>query len=867
MRRIPVASPAFSDKVAEFSMPGSNGRQGFCSDLSRVNSASSGRSRARSDSKSGTFSPVKRRVRSESSLHALPSDNSLPSSPSRIRTNSETNNSPRRRTALTGVGTGIHLTTEETSCAKILRNIYPSTLTGMDFLKAVNKPSHPIAQERCTLILPMSPESQVDGRSPQRRRTESGMSASMDGSNTHAKSSGIGVICGGRRGRAGSRCSIAAVQRAPVVYHAELQFIRRAAHWDSVVDSPIGDNALRLVQGAADTRHTFQEIRRKMLEGSSVISGRSVPFGFNAQVASLHLLRKKILDKYSSIQDAFIAINVENDGDLDKREWCGVLSTATQMCTLAEARAIYELMDADHDGSLTPTEFQLGIEIIGQVTTMELLRKRFICLGFQSMTQAIIIMNGPGPDKTYHPLSLLEFAEALKRVSIIEIEEHRAIFNAVRDPGDPLCRASLSDLACGLAVVSPCLLLEDLRSRIIKQFGSLEKALDYPRDTEDEEMDLEQFKLMACQQFSVCEDEAGRLFKSIDLDGGGNVSLDEIKRALKLVEVSMDLEDCRRKLRQGYRTIETAFAEAYELPEEEDLYFRIDEFVEVLEPLGLGKKNVTRLVELMGVSDHGVTIPEFFTSAQLFAPSCALEELKTQLLQTHRSFEAAFQQVKERREPLKREAWKSLLKEIGAQVEGADRIFDFLDFRSTGVTTVSETLAALQCLQSGSHRLLSQAESKAKAKDNVGRIFEPALRFASDLKAHVKGLKKDKAIVSQMASVENAMELFADGSSFITDPAPQLEAEIPQHLLERRTFMKIKNSMQVLPQKVRVRNVDELSAYFGSNENVLSDQKPLVDRTYHRAEEHHIVEGLKKGTLLSMEAGQHSQSDMLKGGF
>jgi len=816
MRRIPVASPAFSDKVAEFSMPGSNGRQGFCSDLSRVNSASSGRSRARSDSKSGSFSPVKRRVRSESSLHALPSDNSLPSSPSRIRTNSETNNSPRRRTALTGVGTGIHLTTEETSCAKILRNIYPSTLTGMDFLKAVNKPSHPIAQERCTLILPMSPESQVDGRSPQRRRTESGMSASMDGSNTHAKSSGIGVICGGRRGRAGSRCSIAAVQRAPVVYYAELQFIRRAAHWDSVVDSPIGDNALRLVQGAADTRHTFQEIRRKMLEGSSVISGRSVPFGFNAQVASLHLLRKKILDKYSSIQDAFIAINVENDGDLDKREWCGVLSTATQMCTLAEARAIYELMDADHDGSLTPTEFQLGIEIIGQVTTMELLRKRFICLGFQSMTQAIIIMNGPGPDKTYHPLSLLEFAEALKRVSIIEIEE---------------------------------------------------KALDYPRDTEDEEMDLEQFKLMACQQFSVCEDEAGRLFKSIDLDGGGNVSLDEIKRALKLVEVSMDLEDCRRKLRQGYRTIETAFAEAYELPEEEDLYFRIDEFVEVLEPLGLGKKNVTRLVELMGVSDHGVTIPEFFTSAQLFAPSCALEELKTQLLQTHRSFEAAFQQVKERREPLKREAWKSLLKEIGAQVEGADRIFDFLDFRSTGVTTVSETLAALQCLQSGSHRLLSQAESKAKAKDNVGRIFEPALRFASDLKAHVKGLKKDKAIVSQMASVENAMELFADGSSFITDPAPQLEAEIPQHLLERRTFMKIKNSMQVLPQKVRVRNVDELSAYFGSNENVLSDQKPLVDRTYHRAEEHHIVEGLKKGTLLSMEAGQHSQSDMLKGGF
>ena len=50
---------------------------------------------------------------------------------------------------------------------------------------------------------------------------------------------------------------------------------------------------------------------------------------------------------------------------------------------------------------------------------------------------------------------------------------------AVRsDPGrrktEPL--VSISELACGLAAVSPCLLLEDLRARLLKQFGTLTQA-------------------------------------------------------------------------------------------------------------------------------------------------------------------------------------------------------------------------------------------------------------------------------------------------------------------------------------------------------------------------------------------------------
>lgn len=415
---------------------------------------------------------------------------------------------------------------------------------------------------------------------------------------------------------------------------------------------------------------------------------------------------------------------------------------------------------------------------------------------------------------------------------------------------------------------------------MLPEHGSFEQALH--ELSPEEEVGLGDFKRNACRCFGVTDMEAEMLFRNIDLDGGGEVSQDEIRRAVNLAEVSLDLEDCRRKLRQGYRTIQAAFHEAYASPEEEEgipnvFYFKVDEFADVLRPLGLGKRNVTRLVALMGVSEQGVTLSEFFSGARLFAPSVALEELKMQLLQTHKTLEAAFRNIKDRRAPVKRHAFKVLLEELGAQCDGEDQIFDFLDIRSTGVTTVSEILAALQCLQSGRHKLLSQIDRNDKVKKNVGQIFEPAHRYASELKARVKGKGENGEAAPDSGADDDDLNGTRKSAGRAKDSSPKASASmrqalnaaskqthskptvprapmvkegsdnIPRHVLARTTFQKVTSTLQVLPPSQEQKTVQALTIYFDSNETALSEQRRLVTKNYHRMEERRIVEKLKKG--------------------
>jgi Ca2+-binding EF-hand superfamily protein len=605
-----------------------------------------------------------------------------------------------------------------------------------------------------------------------------------------------------------------------------------------------------------------------MMADNSISSHKAPVYDFQTQMAALHTVRKRILDVHSSIYDIF------SEGDMDKREWCTILSKS-KFCTLIEARAVFDVLDANGDGYMTPMEFQVGIESIAQIADLETLRKRLVCLGYKSMMQAITIMDGDGPDTTMQPLTLPEFATALKRVWVTEANEHRAIFDLVRDHADPTCRASLSDLACGLAVVSPCLLLEDLRRRMLAKHESLEEAswLLCPNG----EVGIEEFICNSRRSFDVTEEEAKKLFRSIDLNGGGEVSHDELMRALHLAEASLHLEDVRRKLRQGYQTIQAAFHEAYAPPEEEDglpsvMHFTVDELANVLRPINLGQRSLACLVQLMGIGDHEVTLDEFFSGIRLFAPSCVLEELKMKLLQAHDTLQAAFNNIKkDRRAPLNRQDFMLVLQRFGIQCDGEDEIFDVLDIRRTGVTTVSEMLAALQCLQSGHHKPLSQTECNDKVKSNIGQIFEPALRFASELKARVKEdamhgetLDNDAASTQGTGRAEEGTgskeaeprraQVPKGNASKIRGQAPGSSNkqpaksgmlscdgnEIPRHLLARRTFMKVTSSLRSLD----------------SSESVLGKQGPLIELKYRRAEEYRIAEKLKRGQLAADRAAK-----------
>jgi Ca2+-binding EF-hand superfamily protein len=691
-------------------------------------------------------------------------------------------------------------------------------------------------------FMKMANQAASEGGFERQESPQRGASAALqrrDSFSSDVMSSAAGCSVSGSRTTSKMGGTVVAALSCPEkqVHLLEFRLIRGEAHLDVGTASAIGDNAIRLINGAATTRHTFQAIRHKMEHANSVTIGKVAVFGFGPSCATLHMLRKRVLEAHSCIQDAFNAFNVEQDGDLDKREWCGVLSKEGY-CKLGEARAVYDLVDADHDGTLTPIEFQVGIEIIAPVLTVEAFRKRLVCLGFGSIIQAITVMNGSGPDRTVIPLSFEDFTTALKKVHIVEVEEHKAIFNAVRDPAESSCRASLSDLACALAVASPCLLLEDLCMRMAAEHGSLEEAVNVLSPNSD--ISLADFKVSACKVFHLTDLQAERLFRSIDLDSGGEVSQDEIRRALNLAAASLDLEDVRWKLRQGYKTIEAAFRAAYAPPEEEEglphiMYFKADEFADVLAECGLGKKSVTRLVNLMGVGENGVTLPEFFAASNLFAPSCALEELKMKLIEKHGSVESALRDIKDKRAALHREAFMHLLETLGVQCAGADRIFDFLDIRTTGMTTVSEMSAALQCLQTGGNKVLSPSETKANVKQHVGKIFEPALRMASELKAFVaeNASSKEKAV----------------GGDTVDEWADPSRDNVPHNLQARQTFLKINSTLQVFPPVQKKKNVAEIASYFGVNENVLSEQRSLTGKNakkYHRHEEHRIAENLKK---------------------
>lgn len=69
----------------------------------------------------------------------------------------------------------------------------------------------------------------------------------------------------------------------------------------------------------------------------------------------------------------------------------------------------------------------------------------------------------------------------------------------------------------------------------------------------------------------------------------------------------------------------------------------------------------------------------------------------------------------------------------------------------------------------------------------------------------------------------------------------------PRSVMARRTFQKITSSLQVLPPRLEEKNVLELGSYFNSSQEVLNNQKPLVQRDFRRHEEHKYIEKLKRG--------------------
>jgi len=470
----------------------------------------------------------------------------------------------------------------------------------------------------------------------------------------------------------------------------------------------------------------------------------------------LRSFRKTLLDVYPSVQEAFNELNIDAS-ELTMREFLNLITEPKilhgrqiQLLNPREARLIYELMDSDKDGRLTLDEFHIGIEAIAPVTTIESFRKRLICLGYSSVLQAVTSMNGPGEDWTMKPLTYPEFCSALKNVWIVEPQEHRSIWEAVRDPGDSSGLITLSELCAALAVVSPSLLLEEVNVRLLSTFGGLHEAYKAVSVEDGSMVDHNRFYDVATKQMGLGEAEFAKLLRILDIDGSGYLDKEEFIGSIALSVASLRMEDLRLKVRQSYHSIDQSFREHFAHEEDEelndDMIFSASEFVGILEHLRgatdeqlWGSSDTHRLASVMDATcQEGLTLYSFFKGLRLFAPSCVLMGFRLELLRHGRRVSDVFQGVSDRRVPLDSSAFAELLKSRNIKCGDTDRIFDFLDIRSAGIVTLSEVIACMQNMHAGRVERLPTATKMAKAQEQVRENLAPIRKVASELKLRVK---------------------------------------------------------------------------------------------------------------------------------
>ncbi|CAE8600377.1 unnamed protein product [Polarella glacialis] len=414
-------------------------------------------------------------------------------------------------------------------------------------------------------------------------------------------------------------------------------------------------SAFKVLRKAVDMVSTIRHMTEQFTKDDGVSAAASKRIaamradGADDGNFSLRNFRKRLLESYTSLADAFKRFDVDADAHIQVKEWNGFFRNAG-FATMREARLMFELLDANHDGTVTFNEFHVGLEAIAQISDIVGLRKRFICLGFKTMLQAVKVMEGDRSADPSRPLSLEEFGAALSRAYVVESEEHQAIYDCIRDCGNPRSKPSLNDLAAALGAVSPSLVLEEICERASQRFdtpGAVWAALgpEWGEGTSE----LGEIRCKLQETFGLSAHVAHHAIRLIDIDGNSSISRSEMLGALNLAKPSLPTEDFRRKVAQRYRSIEAVFRESFDhlddkdLNNDQDLRLTCEEFAEILESLDLNRKDTQRLFTLADASDEGrLTLYEFFRSVKLFVPGCIVEGIRLQALVRHRRISDAF---------------------------------------------------------------------------------------------------------------------------------------------------------------------------------------------------------------------------------
>ncbi|CAE7232932.1 AP1M1 [Symbiodinium sp. CCMP2592] len=280
----------------------------------------------------------------------------------------------------------------------------------------------------------------------------------------------------------------------------------------------------------------------------------------NLSQASRRLIhfRQRILEKFSTMKSAFETFAQEHGPhgttkELTKKEFSRFLFRHFNGLPKEEHIKIFEFLDHDKNGVVSLDEFHTAVEAAAPVKSLEDLRRKWIALGYTSMRQALLGMDlHKEPGRSF---TLAEFGAHLARVGIEEEIEHQNIFGAIRDPHSSHQTVTLEMLAAAMSAISPSLLLEDLRDKILKKFGTLSNCFAALDMDQGESLDIGEFIRYAVPAWKLTAHEAGKAFRLIDVDGSLQISKDEFVTALTLSEPNLYLDEIRRKVRQRFRSM------------------------------------------------------------------------------------------------------------------------------------------------------------------------------------------------------------------------------------------------------------------------------------------------------------------------
>jgi len=593
--------------------------------------------------------------------------------------------------------------------------------------------------------------------------------------------------------------------------------------------APLLDNHADPRDARSDGVQGARSFKRDMIPVHNAPDGK-VSKHTQKQSDNLLDFRRRLLEKFSTMQHAFdeFASDFTSNKELNRKDFTRFLQRHFQGLSREHYNAVFDFLDEDGSGTVSMEEFHNAIEASAPlVRSSEDLRRRWLALGFPTMRQALLMMTEVIGGNSSRRLPLNEFSAALSRVGVTEIEEHWALFKAIRHPLDPHETISIDELSSALAAVSPSLLLEDIRDRLIKRFHTLEEAYHQLNLDQSPTITHNEFSRHVRKFFGMTEHEAAKAFRLIDVDDNKGITRREFLSALRLSEPALNLEEFRKKVRQRFRSIREAFTkervrEALETARIERAEFQgedeiqksksgsvnkptqnenageagnpqtfeftfkdfqillssattedisgagIADAIHETDPTDdlLSPDQVEALFKRLDADHNGLlTTEEFVQGVQIFAPSCVLEDLRMQILKHCPRIIDVFSGIDiDSQMVLDVSMLREMLEE--AQLgEGINiaSVFDLVESRKDGGVSIAELIAALQSAAPGMQVPKSFEECNQQAKQEVRAQMAPFHKSVVEAKAELRAVNYEP--------IEYAMTSRGSGSGAVASPA------------------------------------------------------------------------------------------------